>query len=426
MFMKKLLLILFFPALLFSQGFTSYFTGNSTNITTVTTAGTCLMGGATENDNAIKWLLQKANGGDIVILRSTGSDGYNNYFYTDLGITVNSVETLVITSVAGATNPYVLNKVANAEMIWFAGGDQSNYVNYFKNNALEDIINNHINTKNAPVGGTSAGMAILSGKYFSALNGSVTSEQALANPYSPMVTLGANDFLNIPFLQNVTTDTHFDNPDRKGRLMTFLARNTTDQNNRSFGIACNEYVAVCIDGNGKATVYGDYPNYQEFAFFLQANCQNEFIPETCFANTNLTWNRNGEAVKVYKIPGTMNGSNFFQLNDWQTGSGGNWENWKVINGVFSSNSGLQSTCVLNINGFSDSKGAEIYPVPFTNEIFIAKFSGKIKIIDSNGKIIIDKKYLENSIIDTTNLMPGLYLIKIEKSGKMFTKKIIKK
>ena len=178
MFMKQLLLLLFFPILLFSQGFTSYFTGNSTNIITVTTPGTCLMGGATENDNAIKWLLQKANGGDIVVLRSTGSNGYNNYFYTDLGITVNSVETLVITSVAGATNPYVLNKVANAEMIWFAGGDQSNYVNYFKNNALENIINNHINIKNAPIGGTSAGMAILSGKYFSALNGSVTSEQA--------------------------------------------------------------------------------------------------------------------------------------------------------------------------------------------------------------------------------------------------------
>ena len=426
MFMKQLLLLLLFPIILFSQGYTSYFTGNTTNITTITTAGTCLMGGATENDNAIKWLLQKANGGDIVVLRSTGSNGYNNYFYTDLGITVNSVETLVITSAAGATNPYVLNKVANAEMIWFAGGDQSTYVNYFKNNALEDIINNHINIKNAPIGGTSAGMAILSGKYFSALNGSITSQQALSNPYNPLITLGINDFLNIPFLQNVTTDTHFDNPDRKGRLMTFLARNATDQNDRSFGIACNEYVAVCIDGNGKAIVYGDYPNYQEFAYFLQANCQNEFTPETCTANTNLTWNRNGEAVKVYKIPGTMNGANYFQLNDWQTGSGGNWENWKVINGVFSSVAGIPSTCVLNINNFSDSNDSEIYPIPFTNEIFITKFKGNIKIADLNGKIILEKKYLKDSTIDTTNFPSGIYIIKIEENGKIFTKQIIKK
>ena len=86
--------------------------------------------------------------------------------YSTLGFTVNSVETLVITSVTGATNPYVLNKVANAELIWFAGGDQFQYVSYFKNNALENLINNHINAKNAPIGGTSAGMAILGGKTF--------------------------------------------------------------------------------------------------------------------------------------------------------------------------------------------------------------------------------------------------------------------
>lgn len=92
-------------------------------------------------------MLEKANGGDVVILRSSGSNGYNDYFYSQLGVAVNSVETLVITSVAVATNPYALNKVANAEMIWFAGGDQWNYVSYFKDNALEDLLNHHINLK---------------------------------------------------------------------------------------------------------------------------------------------------------------------------------------------------------------------------------------------------------------------------------------
>jgi cyanophycinase-like exopeptidase len=422
--MKKILLFLLFPSLLFSQGYTSYFTGNTNNITTVTTPGTCLMGGATENDNAMKWLLEKANGGDIVVIRSTGTNGYNNYFYTDLGITVNSVETLVITSAAGAVNPYVLNKVINAEMIWFAGGDQANYVNYFKNNALENAINNHINVKQAPIGGTSAGMAILGGKYFSALNGSITSAQALANPYNAAVTLGINDFLNVPFLQEVTTDTHFDNPDRKGRLMAFLARNATDQNNRSFGIASNEYVAVCIDENGKASVYGDYPNYPEFAYFLQANCQSSFLPETCLANTSLTWNRNGEAVKVYKVPGTMNGANYFQIDNWQTGSGGSWENWKVINGVFSSNLGTPSTCVLKVNEFSNNE-FQIYPIPFKNEIFIEKFEGNIKIIDLNGKIILEKHLSKQGNINTRNLQSGVYAISLESNGKVIVRKIIK-
>ena len=103
--MKFILLLLLCPVLLFSQGYTSYFTGNTTNITTNPEFGVCLMGGATEHDNAMRWLLQKANGGDVVVLRSTGSNGYNDYLYATLGVTVNSVETLVITSAAGAINP---------------------------------------------------------------------------------------------------------------------------------------------------------------------------------------------------------------------------------------------------------------------------------------------------------------------------------
>jgi cyanophycinase-like exopeptidase len=239
---KILLLILLIPHMFFAQGYTSYFTGNPTNVTTNPDFGVCLMGGATEHDNAMIWLLQKANGGDVVVLRSTGSNGYNDYLYSQLGVSVNSVETLVITSVAGATNPYVLNKVANAEMIWFAGGDQYNYVSFFKDNALEDLINQHVTTKHAPIGGTSAGMAILGGKYFSAENGTVTSAQAMNNPYASNVTLGGYDgtpvptFLKVPNLGNVITDTHYDSPDRKGRHATFIARFKADFGTTSYGL----------------------------------------------------------------------------------------------------------------------------------------------------------------------------------------------
>jgi cyanophycinase-like exopeptidase len=191
--MLKFLLLLI-PFLGFSQGYTSYFTGNPSNITVNTEFGVCLMGGATEHDNAMRWLLQKANGGDVVVLRSSGSNGYNDYLYSELGVPVNSVETLVITSVEGAINPYVLDKVANAEMIWFAGGDQYNYVSFFKDNALEDLLNQHVSVKQAPIGGTSAGMAILGGKYFSGANGTITSATAMSNPYHPNVTLEGYSF----------------------------------------------------------------------------------------------------------------------------------------------------------------------------------------------------------------------------------------
>lgn len=422
--MRLKLLFLFIPIISFAQGYTSYFTGNTTNITTSPSFGFCMMGGATESDEAMTWLLQKANGGDVLVLRSTGSNGYNNYLYSQLGVSVNSVETLVITSVAGATNPYVLSKIANAELIWFAGGDQFDYLSFFRNNVAETALNNYINVKNAPIGGTSAGMAILGNYYFSAHNGSVTSAQALANPFASNMTLGGNDFLEIPFLQNTITDTHYDNPNRKGRQTAFLARLTQLLNARSFGIAANEYVAICVGTDGKAFVYGDYPNYQEFAYFLQTNC-NSVFPETMASNVPLTWNNNGQAVKVYKVAGTTSGSNYFDLSNWQSGSGGTWENWSVVNGNLSTVTGLPVECSLSYQDFT-TENVQMYPIPFRDHLTIkTNESSQIKIYDLQGREIIFSTSKNEFNVNTSSWSEGIYIVKIDNNGKSYSKKIIK-
>ena len=422
--MRIKLLFLLFPILSLAQGYTSYSTGNPNNISTTTSFGVCMMGGATESDEAMTWLLQKANGGDVLVLRSSGSNGYNNYLYSELGVSVNSVETLVITSVEGATNPYVLNKIENAEMIWFAGGDQYNYISYFKNNEVETLLNNHINVKNAPIGGTSAGMAILGNYYFSAQNGSVTSAQALANPFASNMTIGGNDFLQIPFLENTITDTHYDNPNRKGRQTAFLARLTQTLNNRSFGIAANEYVAICVGIDGKAYVYGDYPNYQEFAYFLQTNCD-EVFPETLTSNVPLTWNNSGQAVKVYKVAGTTSGTNYFDLSDWQSGSGGTWENWSVINGSFTTVSGLPVECNLSRADFKTEKMA-IYPIPFRDNLTVKSTQkAKITIYDFQGLELTSFSTEEEININTINWLSGIYIVKSEINSKTTFQKVIK-
>jgi cyanophycinase-like exopeptidase len=417
------LLFLLFPIFLFAQGYTSFFTGNATNITTIPTFGVCLMGGATESDEAMAWFVEKANGGDVLVLRSSGSDGYNNYLYSQLGVSVNSVETLVITSVAGAINPYVLGKIANAELIWFAGGDQFNYVSFFKDNAAETALNSHINIKNAPIGGTSAGMAILGNYYFSAQNGSLTSAQALANPFASNMTIGGNDFLEVPFLENTITDTHYDNPNRKGRQTAFLARLTQTLNARSFGIASNEYVAVCVGIDGKAYVYGDFLTYEEFAYFLQTNC-NHVFPEIMNANSPLTWNNNGQAVKVYKVAGTTAGTNYFDLSDWQSGSGGTWENWSVVNGTFTAVGGLPVECSLNTENFTTQKTA-IYPIPFQENLTIKTSENTyITVYDCQGREL-SKFFSEAEIIlNTSNWSSGVYIVKLENKTITF-QKIIK-
>lgn len=398
-----------------AQNYTSYLTGSSADVSPSVDYGVCLMGGATEDDNAMIWLLQKATGGDVVVIRTSGSDGYNNYLYSQLGVAVNSVETIVFNHASASSDGYVLQQLQNAEMIWIAGGDQGVYEAYWKDTQVETILNNHINVKQAPIGGTSAGMAILGGDYFNATNGTITSSQALANPFHPNLTI-ATDFLSVPLLQDVTTDTHFDNPDRKGRLTTFLARQVTDHGHRAFAIACDEYTAVCIDQNGIAKVYGDYPNYDDNAYFLQANCVEPFAPETCNPSTPLTWNRNGAAIKVYAVKGTSSGSSHFDLNDWETGNGGEWVHWYVTNGALNETPGSAPNCSQTVSVESAQELTNYYRVG--NELLFGEVINEIRVLDSRGRMV--KNGLNSNKTSLEGLSQGLYIIQLDYSGQRMT------
>lgn len=301
------------------------------------------MGGASEFDPAMQWFLDRANGGDVLVLRASGSNGYNDYMYYDLG-GVNSVETIVFNNASAAFEPYVAQRIQKAEAIWFAGGDQWNYVSYWRNTPVMDLVNTAIAERQAAVGGTSAGMAILGGCYFSAQYGSVTSSEALADPFNAYMAVECTPFLNVPFMAHTITDTHYDNPDRRGRHFTFLARMVQNGDSTAYGIACNEYVAVCVDPQGIAHVYGEWPDYEEHAYFLRVNCMPPVGPEVCQAGVPLTWHQQGMAVKAYKVPGTPAGANWFDLNDHLTGQGGAWENWSAVAGSFSALPGEEPPC----------------------------------------------------------------------------------
>ncbi len=184
---------------------------------------TLLMGGGTDVDAAFRWMIGKAGGGDFVVIRASGADGYNQYVY-DMG-GLDSVESLVIPSVEAANDPFVVDRVRKAEALFIAGGDQSDYIEFWKGTALDDAVRELVR-RNVPIGGTSAGLAVLGQFDFAALKGfGVTSAMALQNPYTPHITLDS-DFLTAAALTGVITDSHFHERDRMGRLLAFLARLT--------------------------------------------------------------------------------------------------------------------------------------------------------------------------------------------------------
>ena len=415
-----------------AQNFTSFFTGSESDIVTSPQGGVCMMGGATEDDEAMKWFLNRADGGDVLVLRASGSDGYNNYFYSQLGVSVNSVETIRFNNAQASFDAYVLERIEKAEAIWFAGGDQWNYISYWRNTPVDSLINKGIAERNIVVGGTSAGMAILGSHYFSAQNGTITSNAALQNPFNNNVTVDNTPFLQVPYMNQVITDTHYDNPDRRGRHSVFLARILSESGIHAKGIACDEYTALCIDENGIAKVFGGYPNYDDNAYFIQTNCEsNNPNPEVLEPNQALTWNLNGEALKVYAVKGTSTGANTFDLNDWKTGNGGSWQHWSINNGNFTSDEGIEPDCQqVSINTFKENV-IQLYPNPFNDQVTIFDLPANcetVQLFSMDGRLLTTKKIANQNqvVLETTSLGAGTYiLLVIDKTGNQQTKKLVK-
>lgn len=298
-------------------------TGNATPVASTTTGGTVLMGGGLDVDAAIKWMIARAGGGDFVVLRSTGTNAYNEYIYGLGG--VNSVQTLLITNTTQANNACVIETIRNAGAVFMAGGNQADYITYFKGQGVGNALNYLIGTKRAPVGGTSAGMAIL-GEFYHP-GGAPDTTAVLQNPTAVAV---GNGFLANSVLAKVVTDTHFSQRNRQPRLASFMASSLYNFGvgwAAMSGIGADEATAVVVDANGAAKVYGSGN-----ALFVRGTNS----PEVLQPSTPLTWYRAGQGLRVYKVPGTTNGTNTFNLVNW-TGTGGTTGYWSANNGSWSMN-----------------------------------------------------------------------------------------
>src|SRR5579863_10106164 len=295
-------------------------TGNNADIQTKATPGAAVMmaGGGSDLDEAFRWLCQKANGGDFLILRATGSDDYNPWVAKlchDKRSHLNSVATLIIPNREAANDPAVATIITQAEAVFIAGGDQSNYIRGWQDTPVETAINAGI-AAGKPIGGTSAGLAVEGEFVYACLKDKpddkdLASTDVLPNPYFDRVTLVRN-FLTIPHLENLITDSHFAKRNRPGRSLGFLARIMQDGwSNSPREIAIDEKSAVLVEADGKATVVGTGKG----AYFLRPT----HSPELCKKDEPLTL-RNIEVIRVKSV-GTFDLDRWASKDKWTSSTG---------------------------------------------------------------------------------------------------------
>jgi cyanophycinase len=125
----------------------------------------------------------------------------------------------------------------------------------------------------------------------------------------------SRDFLRIPLLAGIITDTHFAKRDRMGRLVVFLARILQDGWEKHVrAIAVEEGAAVLLEADGEAKIIGAGP-----AYFLEA----KNVPEVCRRKTALSI----AGITIHRAPPGAS----FNLKDWK-GTGGDGYKLSVIQG----------------------------------------------------------------------------------------------
>lgn len=250
------------PSAVAQSGYRHYAIGDLDTPTTATrSGGLLLMGGGERNLDAMKWFFAHAGQGHIVILRASFGPEIGEEFYRKIG-GIRSAETFVFRNRKAAYDPKVIAALRKADGIFIAGGDQSNYVRFWRGTPVAEALDAHV-AAGKPLGGTSAGLAMLGEKLYGAMDGgSLTSAEALADPFGSANSI-ESDFLHLATLKGVITDTHFKERNRLGRLFAFVAKAQTGRSAEAtpmLGLGVDEDAALAVEADGTGHIHADAPD----------------------------------------------------------------------------------------------------------------------------------------------------------------------
>lgn len=215
-----------------------------------------LVGGGSEtpgkwSDAPYGWAVEKSENKRVAIIsyETNPSEWLPDYFKS-LGAV--EAKNFSITSTTIANQQQTYDSLVTYDVIFFKGGDQKQYYNMYKNTLTHDAVE-VVFSNGGVIGGTSAGEMVLSKVLFTAQNGTVYPDEAIANPNNQYMTL-ADDFLNL--MPGYIFDSHFVERARFGRLIGFLGNWKLNKNEDIIGIGVDDKTAFCIDADMMGFAFG--------------------------------------------------------------------------------------------------------------------------------------------------------------------------
>lgn len=215
----------------------------------------CAIGGESENynswsDDPYRWIVEKSDSGKIIVLSANEESNWIPNYFKSFG--ASSAVNMRINSRTLADQQSTFDELITARAIFIKGGDQWNYINYWKGTKTEQAIV-HVFNNGGVIGGTSAGAAVLGDLDFSAQNGSAYPRECLMNPFISKIALEDN-FLDL--VPNVLFDSHFIERGRFGRLIPFMVKSRFINSKDITGVGIDGRTAICIDKNRIGKVMG--------------------------------------------------------------------------------------------------------------------------------------------------------------------------
>lgn len=171
-----------------------------------------------------------------VIPREVGPEYIKAFAY----LNANNVGVLYIEKREQAHDPEILERLRNADVVMFTGGDQLRLTSILGGTEFQDILLDKFQNEDFIYAGTSAGAAAASNNMI--YQGS-SSEALLKGEVKITSGLG--------LIQDVIIDTHFVQRGRIGRLFQTVVGNP-----RTIGIGLGEDTGLLITGNGRMEAIG--------------------------------------------------------------------------------------------------------------------------------------------------------------------------